>query len=360
MGTENSAWRRMLGATAGRTECLAGWERYFAGGARTLRRFCIPTGAPAEFYPHPSGGLDLVIEREAAGGFRAVCPDTGADDWVPPIRLTFEEAQGHRFDLKGLVKEIGARCGIADDPTAEDGGMFRLGSCGRKAAYAFLGDGGDAPARIAGLVNGREGAVGCVLIPCEDGAAAELGAALGVAVVPLHACFEVGADGIQGTCGRRCLTKGRRLGNGNVLRERCFYVVNERFRIEGNYSKVTALVSKETPWQPQPFTRMILRVLLNECNHTGLTGAEVYRRAKAAFEGEHPESRGCQRGQEPYPGYASLVHFFRVQRKQRKKVHPLYRELTISGKKPAVYSYEGKVAVRESAQSRSDTTPDII
>jgi len=347
MGAENSTLWSLLGATTGRTECQAGWERYFAGRSKTLSRFFLPTGVPADFYPHPSGGLDLVIEPVVTGSFRAVCPETGADDWVPPIRLSFEAAQGHTFDLEGLTGELCGACGITPDWKDEGDGLFRLGSCGVKTAYAYFGFTADAPSKIAGFLNRRAGTAGCIMVPHEDAATSGLGIALGVADVPLCACFEVGTNGIKGTCGKQCLVVGRKAAVDTPVLAKVFYVVNGRFRIEGDFSKVTALQSKEPVWGLQMFTRMIVKVLLLECNRGGLTSDMIYDRARAAFEVEYPESLKCERGQSMIPQRTSLVQYLRVQRKGRKKPHPLYDELRISGQKPAVYTFDGKVIQRE-------------
>lgn len=345
METANSTLWSLLGATTDRTECLAGWTKHFGPHGKTLRRFLLPSGRPAEFYPHPNGGLDLAIEPVVTGGFRAVCPETGADDWVPPIRLSFEEAQGHTFDLKGLAGELCCACCITPDWKSEGNGLYRLGTCGAKSAYAYFGLAADAAGKTAALLNKNVGAVGCVMVPHEDAATSELGNALGVADVPLGAFFEIGTNGITGTCGKRCLVVGRKAATDTQTEPKTFYVVNGRFRIEGDFSKVTALATKEPVWGLQPFTQMIVKVLLLECNHAGLTSSEIYDRAKAHFETLHPESRERAQGQEMFPAYASLVQFFRLQRKRckGKRTHPLYKELTLTGKKPTVYSFEGKV-----------------
>jgi len=149
MGTENSALWSLLGTTTGRTESLAGWTKRFGPHAKALRRFLVPTGRPAEFYPHPNGGLDLAIEPTVTGSFRAVCTETGAEDWVPPIRLSFEEAQGHTFDLKELAGELCGVCGITPDWKSEGDGLYRLGVRESKSVFLYLNGGIDANERLA-------------------------------------------------------------------------------------------------------------------------------------------------------------------------------------------------------------------
>ena len=80
-----------------------------------------------------------------------------------------------------------------------------------------------------------------------------------------------------------------------------------------------------------------MKVLGTECRDGGMSSDEVYRRAKKAFAVEHPEIS------EVIPKNASLIHFFKVQRKGEKNTHPLYAELNIVGRKPAMYSWRSPV-----------------
>lgn len=348
MGTESSILWSLAGMAEGRVECRAGWVRHFGSHYRTLSRFLVPTERAAETYPHPNWGFDLVVEPHMDGGYRAVCADISAEDWVDPIRLSFEKAQGHTFDLKELSGELCGACGITPDWKASGGGFFKLGMCGVKAAYAYFGSAADAVGKTAALLNKQLGTVGCVMVPQEASATSELFNALGVADVPLCAYFTVGTNGIKGTCGKRCLVVGRKAASDTPIETKTFYVVNGRFRIEGDFSKVTALSKKGSEWIPPIFTQMILKVLVVKCNHSGLTSRDIYEFAKREYFEKYPNSRECARGQEPYPNFASLVQFFRVQRKKRSKnTHHLYKELKLDGKKPTVYSFDGKVTLHQ-------------
>ena len=121
------------------------------------------------------------------------------------------------------------------------------------------------------------------------------------------------------------------------------YLIGGKFKVAGDFSKVTTLDNKVPVWGLQPFTQMVMKILLTECGGGGLTSAVIYDRAKAAYEQVHPESRECANGMEVIPKFSSLLFFFKVQRRGIKKTHPLYKELSMAGRKPAYYSWRSAV-----------------
>ena len=96
-------------------------------------------------------------------------------------------------------------------------------------------------------------------------------------------------------------------------------------------------------WDVPPFTRMILKVLLEQCRQVGQTSEIIYERARTEYEKICPESARRAHGMEMIPKPASLVQFFRRQRNGKKQTHPLYGEIKIVGQKPATYSVVSSV-----------------
>jgi len=335
------------GESPGKAACLAQWAQHFGEDAGAAMRFLRAEGKHAGLYPHPRGGPPMNIVPGGRKGFQAVSCDEWDDDsdaeYVPPIDLTFEEAQAHTFDLSSLGDELCACCGLGPEWAYEGDCLYRVGRCDKGDVYAFLGLSDDAP-NLLHRVFERNTPAGCVLVAYETPAIRNCLEAAGVACVPLCECFTADPDKIGGKCGERCKAAWK-TGTKKTQppRKAVHYVVGGRFRIEGDFSKVTALQSREPVWGLQPFTRMIIKVLLLDCNRSGLTSDEIYSRAKAAFEAEYPESLKREKGQEMIPQRASPIQFLRVQRDGHKRPHPLYDELLISGQKPAVYSFDGKV-----------------
>lgn len=120
-------------------------------------------------------------------------------------------------------------------------------------------------------------------------------------------------------------------------RKEMVYLVGGRFWVKGDFSQVLTHGRRNDLWDVPPFTRMILKVLLEQCRDVGMTSEIIYARARAEFEKCCPESAKRPPGMEMIPKSASLVHFFRRQRNGKKLPHPLYSEIQVIGHKPATY-----------------------
>ena len=121
------------------------------------------------------------------------------------------------------------------------------------------------------------------------------------------------------------------------------YLVGGRFWVKGDFSQVLTRGRRDDLWDVPPFTRMILKVLLEQCGHVGQTSEIIYERARTEYEKICPESARRAHGMEMIPKPASLVQFFRRQRNGKKQTHPLYGEIKIVGQKPATYSVVSSV-----------------
>lgn len=126
-------------------------------------------------------------------------------------------------------------------------------------------------------------------------------------------------------------------------RKEMVYMVGGRFWIKSDFSQVLTRGRRDDLWDVPPFTRMILKVLLEQCRQVGQTSEIIYERARLEYERICPESTRRAHGMEVIPKPASLVQFFRRQRKGKKQTHPLYGEIQIVGQKPATYSVVSSV-----------------
>ena len=120
---------------------------------------------------------------------------------------------------------------------------------------------------------------------------------------------------------------GSQLGQG--------YVFGRKFWIAGDFSRVVTLCENGETWLLQPFTRLIVRVLVEETLEGGLTKDEIYLRAKVLYEADHPEAKAGAPGLAQLPMPKNLVFFFRRTVGGVKGKHPLYDEIEIDGCKSA-------------------------
>lgn len=158
--------------------------------------------------------------------------------------------------------------------------------------------------------------------------------------VPLDTTVRFTATGVLEPTRMIASTAARRINAPHKHRVG-HYLIGGKFKVAGDFSKVTTLKGKVPVWGLQPFTQKLMKVLVAECRDGGMSSDEIYRRAKNAFEVEHPDIIDV------IPKSASLIHFFKLQRANIKNTHPLYEELNIVGRKPAMYSWRNPVVEQE-------------
>lgn len=133
------------------------------------------------------------------------------------------------------------------------------------------------------------------------------------------------------------------------------YVVNGKFWIAADFTRIVKLGGDCESWAVPTFTRMIVKVLVENKQPGGLTSGEIYDRARAAYVHKHPECLAERPGMSTIPKKASLVQFFRPAQCGVKRKHPLYDEIEICGRKQATYLLSSEWVESVAAGGQADT-----
>lgn len=123
------------------------------------------------------------------------------------------------------------------------------------------------------------------------------------------------------------------------------YLVAGKYWVASDFGRVVKIASKTETWYPEPFTCMVLKVLLENMKPAGLTSTKICKDATTHYNALAAEEKTKGNELPPPPKGKSLGQFFRVKASE-KMVHPLFDLITrFAGRTPR-YFLKGKWVAR--------------